>query len=441
MFAAQHGILNHELLAALAEARTQTDKLFALVKNDFLYERPIPERHRVVFYIGHLEAFDWNLLQGFIPQLQSFHPKFDRLFAFGIDPVDGGLPSDEPKDWPALAEVHRYRSRVRDLLDEVLESSAFWRSSYDGFSAATLLNVAVEHRLMHAETLAYMFHQLPLEQKIRQGSAPAHTVQPLEFGMVEIPAGRATLGLSRGESAFGWDNEFDAHEVRVPAFAIDRYKVTNGQYLEFIDAGGYENRNLWLDAGWSWKIEQNLAHPLFWKRRNGRWYYRTMFDELPLPLDWPVFVSHAEASAYARWAGKLLPDEAQWHRAAYGTPGGSERAYPWGSETPGRMHGYFDFKRWDPTPVNAFPRGASAFGVAGLLANGWEWTSSIFEPFQGFQAFPFYPGYSANFFDGKHYVLKGGSTRTAACMLRRSFRNWFQPHYPYLYSGFRCVVE
>jgi len=226
MFAAQHGILNHELLAALAEARTQTDKLFALVKNDFLYERPIPERHRVVFYIGHLEAFDWNLLQGFIPQLQSFHPKFDRLFAFGIDPVDGGLPSDEPKDWPALAEVHRYRSRVRDLLDEVLESSAFWRSSYDGFSAATLLNVAVEHRLMHAETLAYMFHQLPLEQKIRQGSAPAHTVQPLEFGMVEIPAGRATLGLSRGESAFGWDNEFDAHEVRVPAFAIDRYKVT-----------------------------------------------------------------------------------------------------------------------------------------------------------------------------------------------------------------------
>jgi iron(II)-dependent oxidoreductase len=442
MFAAQHDVrLEHELLAALSEARTQTDKLFALIKSEFQYERPIPERHRIVFYIGHLEAFDWNLVRGLIPHLESFHPEFDRLFAFGIDPVDGGLPTDQPRDWPALAEVHRYRNRVREALDAVVEDPAFWRSSYDGFSPNTLLNVAIEHRLMHAETLAYMFHQLPLAQKIRQGSAPAHTAQPLKFGMIEIPAGTATLGLSRNGSAFGWDNEFEAHAETVAAFAIDRYKVTNGQYLEFIDAGGYENRNLWQDANWSWKTERNLTHPEFWKRRNGRWYYRTMFDELPLPLDWPVFASHAEASAYAQWAGKTLPTEAQWHRAAYGTATGSERPYPWGSETPGRMQGYFDFKRWDPTPVNAFPRGASAFGVTGLLANGWEWTSSIFEPFEGFEAFPFYPGYSANFFDGKHYVLKGGSTRTAACMLRRSFRNWFQPHYPYLYAGFRCVSE
>jgi ergothioneine biosynthesis protein EgtB len=286
-----------------------------------------------------------------------------------------------------------------------------------------------------------MFHQLSVEQKIRQGNAPAHTARPLESGMIEIPPGAATLGLSRDNLDFGWDNEFDAHRVSVPAFEIDRHKVTNGQYLEFMNAGGYENSSSWPEAGWNWKTEQNLSHPLFWKRRNGRWYYRTMFDELPLPLDWPVFVSHAEASAYARWAGKTLPTEAQWHRAAYGTPAGSERPFPWGSETPGRMHGYFDFKRWDPTPVNAFPRGASAFGVTGLLGNGWEWTSSVFAPFGGFRPFPFYPGYSANFFDGKHYVMKGGSTRTAACMLRRSFRNWFQPRYPYVYAGFRCVSE
>jgi len=442
MFAAQDDVrVQHELLADLRQARAQTDKLFTLVKTDSLYERPIPERHRIVFYIGHLEAFDWNLLRGSIPHLPSFHPEFDRLFAFGIDPVDGGLPTDRPADWPALAQIHGYRNRVREALDAVLEDRAFWRASYDGFSAHTLLHVAIEHRLMHAETLAYMFHQLPLEQKIHQGNVPAHTAKPLAFGMVEIPGGAATLGLSRDDPTFGWDNEFDAHLVDVPAFDIDRYKVTNGQYLEFMDAGGYDNRSLWPESGWTWKAEQNLSHPLFWKRRNGRWYYRTMFDELPLPLDWPVFVSHTEASAYARWAGKKLPTEAQWHRAAYGTAGESERAYPWGSEAPGRLHGYFDFKRWDPTPVNAFARSTSAFGAAGLLGNGWEWTSSIFGPFEGFEQFSFYPGYSANFFDGKHYVLKGGSTRTAACMLRRSFRNWFQPHYPYVYAGFRCVSE
>jgi formylglycine-generating enzyme required for sulfatase activity len=164
-----------------------------------------------------------------------------------------------------------------------------------------------------------------------------------------------------------------------------------------------------------------------------------MFDEIPLPLQWPVYVSHAEASAYARWAGKSLPTEAQWHRAAYGTPAGRQNSYPWGEHAPGKKHGNFDFGNWHPSPVGHFPAGNSAFGVADLLGNGWEWTSTLFAPFSGFEPFEFYAGYSANFFDGKHYVLKGGSPRTAACMLRRSFRNWFQPRYQYVYSGFRCV--
>src|SRR5678815_4728126 len=111
---------------------------------------------------------------------------------------------------------------------------------------------------------------------------------------------------------------------------------------------------------------------------------------------WPAYVSHAEASAYARWAGKRLPTEAEWQRATHVSNGGAERAFPWGDETPGPEHGYFDFKRWDPTPVDAFPRGRSAFGLDGLLANGWEWTASPFEPFEGFRALPFYEGDSAN---------------------------------------------
>ena len=168
-----------------------------------------------------------------------------------------------------------------------------------------------------------------------------------------------------------------------------------------------------------------------------------MFDEIPLPLSWPVYVSHAEASAYARWAGKKLPTEAQWQRAAYGTSDGNTRAYPWGNTAPNQERneklGNFDFQSWEPTPVNAFPGGQSAFGVHDMLGNGWEWTSTVFAPFPGFVPFSFYKGYSADFFDGKHFVMKGGSPRTAACMLRSTFRNWFQAHYQYVYAGFRCV--
>ena len=164
-----------------------------------------------------------------------------------------------------------------------------------------------------------------------------------------------------------------------------------------------------------------------------------MFEEIPLPLDWPVYVSHDEASAYARWAGKELPSEAEWHRAACGTRAGVERSYPWGADAPASRHGNFDLHRWDPVAVGSYPEGTSDFGVADLVGNGWEWTRTPFAPFPGFEAFSFYPGYSANFFDGQHFVMKGGSPRTAACMLRRSFRNWFQPHYPYVYATFRCV--
>ena len=196
---------------------------------------------------------------------------------------------------------------------------------------------------------------------------------------------------------------------------------------------------MWTDAAWEWKATHHITHPAFWKSVRGEWRYRTMFEEIPLPSNWPVYVSQAEAAAYARWAGGRLPAEAEWHCAAYGTPQGPERAYPWGDELPAPQHGYFDFARWDPAPVNAFPCGRSAFGLEGLAANGWEWTASPFAPFRGFEAHPSYPGYSADFFDGKHYVLKGGSPRTAACMLRRSFRNWFQPHYQYIYAGFRCA--
>src|SRR3989442_15198071 len=186
----------HDLVERLISARERTDQLFRFVKAGSLHERPIPERDRIIFYVGHLESFDWNLLRERLLGLKSFHPGFDRLFAFGIDPVGGGLPDDQPSDWPPEEEIRQYVRRIRQVLDENLLSANDERHSGE-FPFRTLLNVAIEHRLMHAETLAYMLHQLPLERKIKQPSATFPAKLPLKPRMIDILAGRATLDLRR----------------------------------------------------------------------------------------------------------------------------------------------------------------------------------------------------------------------------------------------------
>jgi gamma-glutamyl hercynylcysteine S-oxide synthase len=428
-----------QLNGRLRAARARSEDLFKIVRPAALYDRPVPERHRIIFYQGHLEAFDWNLLREPLG-LSSFDPAFDKLFAFGIDPVEGGLPTDQPIDWPAADRVREYNMRLREKLDAAIAAIATKDPDLKCLEHGRLLEVVIEHRLMHAETLCYMLHQLPVDRKFGQPMAQPPSAPVRGAHSVEIPAGTATLGLCRSEDGlFGWDNECQEHRVEVPAFAIDAYNVTNSDYLRFVREGGYADRALWSDSGWGWITSQEHRYPSFWIPNGDSWRYRTMFAEIPLPLDWPVYVSHDEASAYARWVEKELPSEAEWHRAAYGTRSGIELPYPWGAEVPTARHGNFDFERWDPVPAGSFPEGNSDFGVSDLVGNGWEWTRTPFAPFAGFQPFSFYPGYSANFFDGKHFVMKGGSPRTAACMLRRSFRNWFQPHYPYVYATFRCV--
>jgi iron(II)-dependent oxidoreductase len=395
----------------LDSARQLTDSIFRLLKPGALYSRPIPERHRLVFYLGHLEAFDWNLIGRKTLGVDSFSRQFDTLFEFGIDPPVGQAASDEPSDWPGIEEIRAYNKLVRGRLDELLDQAP-----------EQIVQVALEHRLMHAETLAYLLHNLPCDQKSIAGAAVVHNDTPLTNPMIEISPGVATLGQKR--EAFGWDNEFAEHQVNVPGFRVSKYKITNGQYLDFVRAGA--------------------TPPHFWIRQGDSWFYRGMFSEVPLPFNAPVYVTHAEATAYAHWSGKHLPTEEQFHRAAfetgrYETSDGSERPYPWGDAAPDEGRGNFNFYHWDPVDVNANPAGDSASGVSQLVGNGWEWTATKFGPFPGFQPMPFYPGYSQNFFDEEHYVMKGGSPVTAACMLRRSFRNWFRPNYPYVYASFRLV--
>jgi iron(II)-dependent oxidoreductase len=430
------------LMDRLADARARTDELFALVRPEAVYDRPIPERHRIIFYIGHLEAFDWNLIGRRVLGLEPFDADFDKLFAFGIDPVGGGLPTDQPSDWPAREVVDDYCRRVREKLDAKLAGTSLGEDAPPELRGGLALEVIIEHRLMHAETLAYMLHQLPLDGKYAQPGAASPAAPPVVPRRVPIPAGRVRLGhAGPAAGVFGWDNEFPERISDVGAFEIDVYPVTNRQYLEFIADGGYRNPALWSEEDWQWIQSSRISHPGFWIRRDGEWFWRAMFAEIPLPLEAPVYVSHAEASAYARWSGSRLPTEEEWQRAAHGTASGPERSYPWGETPPTPDRGNFDFQRWDPTPVTAHPAGASAFSVMDILGNGWEWTATVFDRYPGFEPFPFYPGYSADFFDGKHYVMRGGSARTAACMLRRTFRNWFQAHYPHMYAKFRTVAR
>jgi formylglycine-generating enzyme required for sulfatase activity len=163
-----------------------------------------------------------------------------------------------------------------------------------------------------------------------------------------------------------------------------------------------------------------------------------MFGRIPLPESWPVYVSLAEAAAFARWRGVRLPTEAEFQRATYGSPSG-EREHPWGDRGADSSLGAFDFCGFDPVPSGSSPAGASAWGVHDLVGNGWEWTETVFAPFPGFRVIPSYPEYSADFFDGQHFVMKGASTATARELLRPTFRNWFRRRYPYMYATFRCA--
>jgi formylglycine-generating enzyme required for sulfatase activity len=247
------------------------------------------------------------------------------------------------------------------------------------------------------------------------------------------------LGADPDAIPFGWDNEFGEARVHVDAFEIDAHSVTNRDFLQFLDSGGYRARDLWSDAGWAWREAEGLEHPRFWVREGTRWYWRGMFENIPLPGGWPVYVSYEEADAFARWRGRRLPTEAEYHRAAFGTPSGDERTFPWGDAPPDGTRGNFDFRAWEPVPAGSRPAGASAWGVHDLIGNGWEWTSTIFAPFAGFEPMTSYPEYSADFFDGQHVVMKGASPATASELVRRSFRNWFRPNYPYVYAKFRTV--
>lgn len=412
------GVARETLLAWYVQARRRTRELFDLVVPDAYYDRPIALRNPIVFYEGHLPAFSVNTLVKLAHKRAGIDARLEKLFERGIDPEDEASAKTPTDLWPAREEVQSFARACDELVETMLREAPLEDEAVPELRGGEAVFTILEHELMHQETLLYMLHQLDFAKKV-QRPASARTAQapPRRNESVRIPRGTATLGLERG-SAFGWDNEFPHQTVDVGEFTIDAHDVTNGDYLEFMEATG-------------------AKAPHFWVRGEREWYWRGIFALEPLPLDAPVYVTQQEAGAYAAWKGKRLPTEAEFHRAAFGTPGGDERAHPWGEDLAGATRGNFDFASLDPVPAGSYA--PSAWGVYDLVGNGWEWTSTHFDGFPGFEPMPSYRLYSADFFDRAHFVLKGASPVTAKELVRRSFRNWFRPNYPYVYATFRLA--
>lgn len=451
--------LRREVIPKTIETKLESawkfsDRIFALLREDGYLQRPIQLRHPFLFYLGHLPAFANNHVMNFLLQEPSINAYFDEIFERGIDPnaddPDQCHPhSVIPSQWPSIKDVVNFRTQVRkrvmESIPKALSSKSFMAQK------GRVFHMVAEHNLMHAETLLYMYLNLDVRYKNVPSPETKNYIiakSPVPKGkMIEISGGSVTLGSHLHEIPWGWDCEFPQKEVEVPSFLIDELPVTNGEFFEFVLSGEYRNPIHWTVANWEWKEKVKLNHPNCWRQAGDKWFYRTVTEEIPLVdvFDWPVYVSHAEASAFASWKGKRLPREEELMRAALGTPtpSSNKRKFPWGSAEPvGGIHGNFDLFSMAPTPVGYFPEGKSAFGVFELWGNGWEWTSTVFEGFPGFDPFvPNYSGYSKDFFDGLHYVMLGASWATEKSLLRRSFRNWFQSHYQHTFTKFRCATD
>ena len=348
------------------ETRQRTAGMFDLLTEEAYYEQPIPLRHPVVFYEGHIPAFSVNTLIKRGLGREGLDEDLERLFARGIDPEDQtSADATALRSWPTRETVRQYAADADQAILDALDHAEIERDGDPVLHRGQAVFALIEHEELHQETLAYMWHRLPMSRKRRPADATVlidGTVP--DRRRVEIPAGRATLGAMPDEIPFGWDNEFPRLWVEVPAFAIDAHNVTNQQYLEFIEAGGYTNPEWWSDPDWAWRTGAGVEHPPFWFRQAGEWFWRGMFELIPLPPSWPVYVSQAEASAYARWKGLRLPTEAEFHRAAFGTPDGGERAHPWGRGATGRDPGQLRVPALGAGAGRVVPHGGERVGGA-----------------------------------------------------------------------------
>jgi iron(II)-dependent oxidoreductase len=341
------------------------------------------------------------------------------------------LPLLNPRE--ARGYVREVRDKVLDVLEHV--GLAGGRLVQDGFA----FGMIVQHEQQHDETMLAT-HQLRAGAPVLDAPAPPPATAGRLPAEVLVPAGEFTMGTSAEPWAL--DNERPAHAVPVPAYFIDTMPVTNGAYQRFIAAGGYEDPRWWSEAGWAHVRKADLVAPRFWARDGDGWS-RTRFGVTePVPAEEPVVhVCFHEAQAYAAWAGRRLPTEAEWEKAARFDPAtGRSRRYPWGDEDPGPEHANLGQRHLRPAPAGAYPAGASPLGVHQLIGDVWEWTSTDFHGYPGFEPFP-YREYSEVFFGPEYKVLRGGSFGTDRSAIRGTFRNWDYAIRRQIFAGFRCARD
>ena len=425
------------LAEALAEARARTRAVVAPYDDAVLRRQHDPLMSPLVWDVAHVANYEDLWLVRALGA-DATRTGLDDLYDAFKQPrrERAGLPVLSPAD--AVAYGDAVRARALDVLAGAdLAADGPEPLLRDGF----VHNMVVQHEHQHVETLLAAVQLLPEEDgHLRTAPAPPRPTAPLAVGAeVLVPAGDFAMGT---DHPWAYDNERPRHRRSLDAFLIDVTPVTNGQYRAFIEAGGYDDPRWWGPVGWAWRQEAGLEAPQHWRQEGGTWWRRRFGVLEPVPDDEPVqHVCWHEADAYARWAGKRLPTEAEWERAAAADPvAGTSRTWPWGEAAPSAAHANLGGRHLGPAPVGAYPLGVSAAGCHQMVGDVWEWTASDFAPHPGFVAFP-YDEYSAVFHGDGYKVLRGGSWATHPSACRTTFRNWDLPIRRQIFAGFRCARD
>ncbi|MFY1584391.1 ergothioneine biosynthesis protein EgtB [Micromonospora sp. WMMD734] len=429
---AQAEPLRSRIAAELARTRARTDALTGAVDDDDLVRQHSTLMSPLVWDLAHVGNQEELWLVRDVGGREPVRRDIDDLYDAFKQPR---------KDRPALpllppAEARAYVATVRDKVHDLLDGIRFTDRPLveDGF----VFGMIVQHEQQHDETMLAT-HQLRSGPPVLDAPPPPEP-RARVAAEVLVPAGPFTMGTSTDPWAL--DNERPAHTVDLPAYVIDAAPVTNGAYRQFLADGGYDDPRWWSAAGWRHRTEAGLTAPMHWRRDGDGWAYQRFGRWAPVRDDEPVVhVCWHEAQAYARWAGKRLPTEAEWEKAARWDPAtGRSRRWPWGDDEPTAEHANLGQRHLWPASVGAYPAGASPLGVHQLIGDVWEWTASPFHGHPGFAVFP-YREYSEVFFGGDYRVLRGGSFGTDRAACRGTFRNWDHPIRRQIFSGFRCARD
>ena len=402
----------------------------SLVEEETFYLNPDSLRNKLIFYLGHSAVFYINkLIQVGLLENRINH-KYETLFEIGVDPES---PAElelaiQGVNWPNVTKVWEYRDKAKEEITTIINQTSLDLPIHQQHPIWALL-MGIEHSRIHLETSSMLLRQLPVDKLKRpQGwnYAPSNGEIP-DNQMREVPGGVVKLGKRRDDLTFGWDSEYGNLEVKVKTFLVSQNLITNGEFLEFVQGGGYNNSNYWNTESWEWKQIHKVEHPK-WIYQENNYRYRATFDEIDLPLDWPVEVNHYEAMAYCRWKGKntRLMTEAEWNQALKI------------SEDSRLSNNYnLNLQFISPTPVGMFSENNQS-SISDLRGNVWEWLGETFYPLPGFKTHHLYEDQSAPFFDNKHLMMLGGSWATNGTMALACYRNWFRPYF-YQHVGFRIA--